>query len=125
MHVLHAHEGATQEITSNRIFTGGQVWRRGLAGADTGAGREFSLGIVQFAAGARTQFHTHSGEQVLYVVHGIGKVGTRAGETVISVGDCAVIPAGEEHWHGAADTGSPMAHLALTRAESTTTVIEN
>ena len=49
---------------------------------------------------------------------------TSTSERVISVGDCAVIPAAEEHWHGAADTGSPMSHLAITQAGSVTEVVD-
>jgi len=80
---------------------------------------------VQFGAGARTKMHTHSSEQILYVVAGIGKVGTADEEHTISVGDFAIIPAGEEHYHGAADTGSPMSHLAVTRRDSVTEVTED
>ena len=41
---------------------------------------------------------------------------------VIAPGDMAVIPANVSHWHGAADTGSPMAHLMVVQATSVTTV---
>lgn len=122
MQVVHAHDGDTQEISEFPIFQGGSVWRRGLAGTTEGVGTDFSFAIVQFAAGARTKWHRHSSDQVLYVVAGIGKAGDRTAEHLISVGDCVVIPAQEDHWHGAADTGSPMSHIALTRADSTTTV---
>ena len=66
--------------------------------------------------------HRHSSDQTLYVVAGIGKVGTADSEEVISAGDFALVPAGEDHWHGAADTGSPMSHITVTAADSVTEV---
>jgi quercetin dioxygenase-like cupin family protein len=67
--------------------------------------------------------HTHTSDQLLYVVSGIGKVGTNEGEQVIATGDVALIPAGEPHWHGAGDTGSPMSHLTVMRGDSETEVL--
>ena len=58
------------------------------------------------------------------MVAGIGKVGDADGEHVIASGDTAVIPGNTDHWHGAADTGSPMSHLTIMRAGSQTTVLE-
>jgi 4-carboxymuconolactone decarboxylase len=119
MQVIPASHGATQEISAADIFTGGQVWRRALAGNELEGG-DFSLSIVQFAAGARTKLHTHSSDQLLYVVAGIGKVGGHDHEHVIAAGDFVRIPAHEEHWHGAGDTGSPMSHIAITLAGAQT-----
>ena len=48
----------------------------------------------------------------------------REGERVVSVGDCAVVPAGLEHWHGAHDTGSPMSHLSIMPVGAETSVLE-
>ena len=42
----------------------------------------------------------------------------------VRVGDAVLIPAGEDHWHGAGDTGSPMSHLTVMQAGSQTTLIE-
>ena len=124
MQIIRAAEGTTNDASGQPIFTGGPVWRRGLAGSDVGLGKDFSFGIVQFGAGARTKPHRHSSDQLLYVVSGIGKVGAGGEEHVISAGDFVMIPAGEDHWHGAADTGSPMSHIAITTAASTTEVLE-
>ena len=38
------------------------------------------------------------------------------------MGDFALVPAGEDHWHGAGDTGSPMSHITVTAADSETEV---
>ena len=125
MHVIKSDAGETSEATGAQMFEGpGQVWRRPLVGRDTGLGKDFNVGVVQFGAGARTRLHTHSSDQVLYVVSGIGKVGTREDEWVVSVGDCIVIPAGEPHWHGAHDTGSPMSHITITAHDAESSVLE-
>jgi quercetin dioxygenase-like cupin family protein len=121
VHVVKSDDGETVERTAAAIFEGGQVWGRGLS---AGLSEDTNVSVVHFAAGARAGWHTHSRDQVLYVVSGIGKVADRDGEQVISAGDCVVVPAGTEHWHGAADTGSPMAHLSIIPVGSDTTVLE-
>ena len=123
MEVIRTSEGETSEGSAAAIFEGGQVWARRLAGGDTGRGRDISFGIVHFAAGARAKPHRHSSDQLLYVVSGIGKVGAGGEEHRIGTGDFVLIPAGEDHWHGAADTGSPMAHITVTAGDSETTVL--
>ncbi len=121
IHVLKSDDGETSERTE-AIFEGGQVWTRGLSGA---ASSQINMSVVQFAPGARAGWHRHTSDQLLYVVAGIGKVGNREGEHVISAGDCAVVPAEEEHWHGAHDTGSPMSHLSIMQAGAQTTVLDS
>ena len=79
MRVTKSSDGDTNQANAP-IFTGGNVWVRALAGSIGGQNAaddaDFNLAIVQFGAGARTKMHTHSSEQMLYVVSGIGKVGT-------------------------------------------------
>ncbi len=71
---------------------------------------------VTFSPGARTAWHTHPLGQTLYVVSGVGRVGTRDGTTrIIRAGDTVWIPPGEEHWHGAAPD-TMMSHIALQEA---------
>ena len=123
MQIIRAAEGTTNDASGQPIFTGGPVWRRGLAGSDVGLGKDFSFGIVQFGAGARTKPHRHSSDQLLYVVAGIGKVGAGGEEHVISAGDFVMIPAGEDHWHGAPGETS-MAHITIQAKGSQTTQIE-
>lgn len=68
---------------------------------------------VTFAPGARTAWHTHPLGQTLYVLSGVGRVGTRGGPVrVIRAGDTVWIAPGEEHWHGAAPD-QMMCHLAI------------
>lgn len=122
LRIIKSDAGETVERTGEPIFEGGQVWARPLTG--DGASRDLSVALVQFGGGARAGWHRHSNDQVLYVVAGIGKVGDREGEHVVSAGDAVIVPADAEHWHGAHDTGSPMSHLAITPAGTETTVLD-
>jgi quercetin dioxygenase-like cupin family protein len=70
--------------------------------------------VVSFESGARTSWHRHSDGQILFVLQGQGRVGARDGEQAeINPGDFVYAPAGEEHWHGAAE-GASMTHIALS-----------
>ena len=68
---------------------------------------------VRFEAGARTNWHTHSGPQWLFVTEGrirVQRWGDRAHD--IGEGDAVVFSPGEKHWHGAA-AGARGVHLAV------------
>ncbi|RYE42030.1 MAG: cupin domain-containing protein [Hyphomicrobiales bacterium] len=68
---------------------------------------------VNFAAGARTDWHTHPLGQTLVVTSGTGHVQRWGGAVeTIRPGDVVSIKPGEKHWHGAA-TDSAMTHLAI------------
>lgn len=75
---------------------------------------------VAFEPAARTNWHTHSGPQLLVVLSGRCRLQCD-GEAVreIDAGDVACIAPGERHWHGAS-AGGPMAHLAINVASKTT-----
>jgi quercetin dioxygenase-like cupin family protein len=69
---------------------------------------------VSFAPGARSDWHTHPGGQVLHVLSGIARVQTEGGSTVTArPGDTVHAEPGEVHWHGASPD-SPMIHLSIT-----------
>lgn len=73
-----------------------------------------STGLVNFAPGARTVWHTHPAGQMLIVTAGQGWVQEEGKERrVINPGDVVWIAAGVKHWHGATTT-SPVAHIALS-----------
>jgi len=78
---------------------------------------------VSFAPGARTAWHTHPAGQVLLVTSGNGIVATRDWSRCMSVGDVVEIPAGVEHWHGAA-SATPMQHVAV-QPDSATAWLEH
>jgi quercetin dioxygenase-like cupin family protein len=95
-------------------FTG-TVWNSRVHDSEGG----ITMIAVQFAPGARSDWHTHPGGQLLYVVSGSGLVQTGDGVTqMIGPGDVVHAPPGERHWHGAAPA-SPMMHLSLTSGGAT------
>ena len=69
--------------------------------------------LVEFQPGARTNWHTHSGPQLLLIHEGQGRV-QKWGEPVreMKAGDAVTIEPNEKHWHGAAP-GSRMTHFAI------------
>ncbi len=93
------------------LMTGTQVYRQGVL--QQGDGNNFNFGIVSFDAGSRNKFHKHSGDQVLIITEGTGKVVTDTESVTVTEGDVVLIPAGENHWHGAPDSTS-MAHITIT-----------
>ncbi len=96
-------------------FTG-EVWMDPIIAAP-GPARINAL-TVRFAPSARTAWHTHPLGQTLHILSGVGLIGLRGGpDNDCSVrfmrpGDTVWIPAGVEHWHGAAPE-TAMVHLAL------------
>jgi quercetin dioxygenase-like cupin family protein len=69
---------------------------------------------VSFQPGARTDWHSHPGGQLLYVVSGVARVGDEDGTTVeVGAGDTIYAGPGQVHWHGAA-AHSPLTHLSIT-----------
>ena len=62
-----------------------------------------SIGNVTFEPGARTNWHKHSGGQILLVLAGEGRYQERNGDIrILKKGDVVKIPPEVEHWHGAA-----------------------
>ena len=98
-------------IGSGGLMTGTQVWRQPILNPDDS--QNFNFAIVAFDAGSRNKFHKHSGDQILVITEGTGKVATDDEVLEVTEGDVVVIPAGENHWHGAPDATS-MAHITIT-----------
>ena len=75
---------------------------------------------VRFAAGARTVWHAHAGEQWLIGLAGAWVVQC-SGEALrrLGPGEAALIPAGVRHWHGAGQE-SGASHLVLNLVTATT-----
>ena len=73
-----------------------------------------SGGLVTFAPGARSAWHTHPAGQILIVTSGTGWIQEDGGEKrEIKPGDVIWTPPGVKHWHGATATNA-MSHLAIT-----------
>jgi quercetin dioxygenase-like cupin family protein len=98
-------------LGSGGLMTGTQVWRQPIL--DPADSNNFNFAIVAFDAGSRNKFHIHSGDQILVITEGTGKVATDDEVLEVSQGDMVVIPAGENHWHGAPDA-TAMAHITIT-----------
>ena len=80
-------------------------------------------GVVTFAPGARTVWHTHPAGQTIIVTAGKGWAQRDGGpKEAILPGDTVFFEAGEKHWHGAtADIG--MTHIAITETVDGTNVV--
>ncbi|WP_035673140.1 cupin domain-containing protein [Flavobacterium sp. 83] len=72
------------------------------------------IGNVTFEAGARNNWHTHPGGQILIVTDGTGYYQEKDKPIqLIQRGDVVKIPADVKHWHGAS-VDSPLTHIAIT-----------
>jgi len=101
----------TEANPGNPDYFTGPVTLRRMAATDPPT--NVKMFRVEFAAGARTHWHTHSGVQVLVVLEGRCRFqheGGPAGEA--GAGEVIQIPGGEKHWHGASPD-TPMVHLAI------------
>src|SRR5437868_15450990 len=71
------------------------------------------IGNVVFEAGARNNWHTHPGGQILIVTEGVGYYQEkRKPVQVLRKGDVVKILPDVEHWHGASHD-SEFTHLAI------------
>ena len=93
------------------LMTGNQVYLQSVWAS--GESKNFSFSVVDFSAGSRNKFHKHSDDQILVITQGTGKVATDDEVLTVTEGDVILIPAGENHWHGAPDNTS-MAHITIT-----------
>lgn len=72
-----------------------------------------SIGNVTFEPGARTNWHKHSGGQILLVIDGEGRYQEKGKEIqVLKKGDVVKIAPDIEHWHGASPN-SWFTHISI------------
>jgi len=72
-----------------------------------------SGGIVTFAPGARTAWHTHPKGQRIIIIQGVGWVQQWGGPKIeVRPGDVVWFPPDVKHWHGATAT-TGMSHYSL------------
>ncbi|MBA2519772.1 MAG: cupin domain-containing protein [Chloroflexia bacterium] len=107
MQIIRSNEG---QVNQGTTFTG-ETWLTRSLPEQEGDGTTVS--VVRFVDGARTNWHAHPGEQVLYVIEGEGRAGTETEEFQLFPGDIVYAKRGERHWHGAA-AGKDMTHLSVT-----------
>ena len=91
-----------------KYFVGGGVRVQVIASADEG----IDVVLVRFSPGSRTYLHTHAVPQVLQCIEGRGILATKSEQNLVEAGDIVHVPAGEEHWHGAA-ADSHFVHLSI------------
>jgi quercetin dioxygenase-like cupin family protein len=114
MHVLDPSQAEAKP--GNPSYFTGAVALRNLDTPGTG---EVKFIRVEFPAGGRTAWHTHSGVQMLVVLEGRCRFQHQGGPVgEAGVGETIYIPPGEKHWHGATPD-APMVHLAINVALET------
>ncbi|MBA0883136.1 carboxymuconolactone decarboxylase family protein [Flavobacterium sp. BBQ-18] len=98
-------------IAAPAAYFTGTVWVNMNVKPDEGY--NINMGTVTFEPKARTNWHTHSSGQILFVIEGIGYYQEK-GKSIqlIQKGDVIKIPKDVKHWHGASH-GSMMRHIAL------------
>jgi len=105
----------------------GDVWLTPIV-APHDADQRTTVGLVRFAPGARTAWHSHARGQYLHIVSGTAQIGGRDGTILVAhAGQTVYTPPGEEHWHGAT-ADDFMEHYAILETSddpsSTTTWLE-
>ena len=108
MKIVRISDIEAQDDSINKIFKG-KVSVQHIIGESTD---EFRVIVVNFSPGAVNVFHTHTFDQVLYVTEGKGIVATEAEEITVTPGTIILVPAGENHWHGATKD-STFSHIAI------------
>ena len=74
---------------------------------------------VKFEDGAVTNWHSHEGGQVIYVVSGSGRYCERGGtEKPLVAGQHVIAAGGVDHYHGAAE-GAALHHITVSAGETT------
>ena len=107
MHIIRSGEQPSRPGPAD-WFTGAVT----IAAPFEGDGN-LSGSTVSFAAGARTNWHTHPLGQTLIVTSGVGRVQRWGGPIEeIRPGDVVWFAPGEKHWHGAAPANA-MTHIAV------------
>ena len=90
----------TGKTNLNMLVTRDDVWNS-------------SIGNVTFEAGARTNWHMHSGGQILLITAGEGRYQEEGKDIrILKKGDVVKIPPNVRHWHGAAPK-SEFAHISI------------
>lgn len=111
--VVQSFESITSEEADGNNFVGNATLKRMLLEPDVKVYR------VSFEPGARTNWHTHSGSQLLLIVKGTCWVQKRGeAREEAETGDVVMIAPDEEHWHGAARNEGTV-HLAVNLGATT------
>ena len=109
MHIFRSASAPVNPVDPNTFVGPATVQRL----AEDGTGVPVGVYRVTFDDGGRTNWHSHSGPQWLFIVKGRIRV-QRQGEAAqdLTEGDAVVFAPGEKHWHGAVP-GASGTHLAV------------
>lgn len=101
----------TGEKNTTKNFTG-VVWVKSLIDADSL--NQTAVGNVTFAAGARSNWHSHPAGQILLVTEGVGYYQEKGqNRLILHKGDVIKCPPNIIHWHGAS-VDTAFIQLAIT-----------
>lgn len=99
-----------EKISSSNFS--GTVWLYMMGASDSTLHARF--GNVTFEPGARTNWHSHPGGQILFITEGKGYYQAKGQPAqLLSKGDHVEIPRNVVHWHGATPD-SEFAHIAIS-----------
>jgi len=121
MKVVHLHDLPKEPVEANPLFEGTQVFRQLIVKPEES--QSFNFSVVAFSAGSRNKMHVHTSDQILIVTEGTGVVANDSEERQITEGDVVLIPAGENHWHGAPGS-TAMSHITIQAKGGTTKQVE-
>jgi quercetin dioxygenase-like cupin family protein len=112
--VMQAENRSTRAASGK--FTEG-VWHEELLEAQTSGGMRAHRFF--YAPGSHSHWHSHTGEQAIYIVAGRGRI-RKSGEKAFEVGpgDLVHVAPGEKHWHGAVPNQF-LVHFAFTASGTT------
>lgn len=109
MQIFHGRTDGAASEQRNTTFTG-NVWADPIMPTTDGV----TINNVFFPPNCRTDWHTHEQGQILQVIAGKGWVCSEGEKAhALHAGDTVWIPAGENHWHGAA-ADSYLLHTAIS-----------
>jgi 4-carboxymuconolactone decarboxylase len=98
----------------------GNVWLNELSAADSVF--TYSISLATFDAGARLDWHTHPGGQILLITEGTGYYQEKEKpKQIVRKGNVIKCLPGVEHWHGATPQ-SGVAYLATSPAQNGRTI---
>ena len=115
MLIVQTEDLELPESKNDAMVDTGTVFRSLLVdGQDTGG---YSIAMLTYDRGTKLKWHTHDSEQIIYVTEGKGILATRDEQHLVTPGVIVVIPAGEVHYHGAAED-SKFSHIAFYTGKS-------
>jgi|ERR1700722_432043 4-carboxymuconolactone decarboxylase len=99
------------ELSTTKNHTG-DVWLNELSAGDSTF--DYGLAVATFAPGAKLDWHSHPGGQILLILDGTGYYQERGKPIrIVQKGDVIKCAPGVEHWHGATPT-TRLTYLATT-----------